>query len=103
MAAIANACDLKVPQDGLLFPPCDVDNLARVLCPQKAGEVLAESGSVEVVSSLKRNGQALERNLRWGVYVVLEAPTDYAAACFKQMACKPMTAGVIPRNTNPSI
>lgn len=84
MAAIANACDMKVPADGLLFPPCDVDNLARILCPQGNGGVLAESGSVEVVSSLKRNGQPLERDLRWGVYVVLEAPTDYAAACFKQ-------------------
>lgn len=84
MAAIANACDLNVPDDGLLFPPCDVDNLAQVLCPQDAGGVLAESGSVEVVSSLKRNGQPIERHLRWGVYVVLEAPNDYAAACFKQ-------------------
>ncbi len=24
------------------------------------------------------------RDLRWGVYVVLEAPNDYAADCFKQ-------------------
>ena len=84
MAAIANACDLNVPEDGLLFPPCDVDNLARVLCPQEFGGVVAESGSVEVVSSLKRNGQPIESHLRWGVYVVLEAPNDYAASCFKQ-------------------
>ncbi len=84
MAAIANACDLNVPDDGLLFPPCDIDNLARVLCPQDAGGVLAESGSVEVVSCLKRNGQPIEHHLRWGVYVVLEATNDYAAACFKQ-------------------
>lgn len=84
MAAIANACDLQVPQNGLLFPPCDVDNLANILCPRDVGGVLAQSGTVEVVSSLKRNGEPLERDLRWGVYVVLEAPTDYAAACFKE-------------------
>ncbi len=84
MAAIANACDLNVPADGLLFPPCEADDLAAVLCPQSAGGVLESSGMVEVVSCIKRNGEPLVRDLRWGVYVVLEAPTDYAADCFKQ-------------------
>ena len=31
MAAIANSCRLTVPDDGLLFPPCEVDQLASVL------------------------------------------------------------------------
>ena len=26
----------------------------------------------------------MHKDLRWGVYVVIEAPNDYAAACFKQ-------------------
>ena len=39
---------------------------------------------VEVVSSLERDGRPVFRDLRWGVYVVLKAPNDYAAACFKQ-------------------
>ena len=39
---------------------------------------------VEVVSSLERDGRPVFRDLRWGVYVVLEAPNDYAAACFRQ-------------------
>ena len=34
--------------------------------------------------SLERDGRPVFRDLRWGVYVVLEAPNDYAAACFKQ-------------------
>jgi predicted homoserine dehydrogenase-like protein len=93
MAAIANACNLNVPQDGLLFPPCDVEDLAAVLCPQTAGGVLAEKGSVEVVSSIKRNGQPVARDLRWGVYVVLEAPTDYAAACFAQYGLQTDSSG----------
>jgi predicted homoserine dehydrogenase-like protein len=37
MAAIANACDLDAPQDGLLFPPCGVDDLPHVLRPREAG------------------------------------------------------------------
>jgi predicted homoserine dehydrogenase-like protein len=84
MAAVANACELDVPQDGLVFPPCGADELAAVLRPKALGGVLAGDGMVEVVSSLKRNGDPVERDLRWGVYVVFKAESDYAAACFKQ-------------------
>ena len=35
MAAIANACDLQAPSDGLLFPPCNVNDLQTVLRPRK--------------------------------------------------------------------
>ena len=84
MAAIANACVLDVPSDGLLFPPCGVDDLAHVLRPRALGGVIEHDGMVEVVSSLERDGRPVHRDLRWGVYVVLKAPNDYAAACFKQ-------------------
>jgi predicted homoserine dehydrogenase-like protein len=39
---------------------------------------------VEVVSSLRRDGEPVPRDLRWGVYVVFKAQNDYAASCFKQ-------------------
>lgn len=84
MAAIANACDLSVPDDGLTFPPCGVDDLAHILRPRDVGGQLDRDGMVEVVSSLERDGRPVYRDLRWGVYVVLKAPNDYAAACFKQ-------------------
>ena len=84
MAAIANACELAVPADGLAFPPCGVDDLAHVLRPQSVGGCLPQKGMVEVVSSLERDGRPVYRDLRWGVYVVLKAPNDYAAACFRQ-------------------
>jgi predicted homoserine dehydrogenase-like protein len=84
MAAIANACGLDVPEDGLAFPPCGVDDLAHLLRPRAVGGVLARDGMVEVVSSLERDGRPVFRDLRWGVYVVLKAPNAYAAACFKQ-------------------
>ena len=88
MSAIANACGLDAPEDGLLFPPCGVDDLPHVLRPREAGGVLERSGMVEVVSSLERDGRPVFRDLRWGVYVVLEAPSDYTAACFKQYGLK---------------
>ena len=84
MAAIANACELAVPEDGLAFPPCGVDDLAHVLRPQSVGGCLPREGMVEVVSSLERDGRPVYRDLRWGVYVVFKAPNDYAAACFRQ-------------------
>lgn len=84
MAAIANGCGLAVPQAGLAFPPCGVDDLAHLLRPRSVGGQIDGSGMVEVISSLERDGRPVFRDLRWGVYVVLEAPNDYAAACFKQ-------------------
>ncbi|MCH9809479.1 MAG: Gfo/Idh/MocA family oxidoreductase [Alphaproteobacteria bacterium] len=88
MCAISNACDLAVPDDGLAFPPCGVDELAEVLRPQDIGGVLPGDGYVEVVSSLNRDGSEVEGDLRWGVYVVLKARSEYAAACFKQYGLK---------------
>ena len=84
MAAIANACELAPPEDGLAFPPCGVDDLAHVLRPHEAGGSMPGRGMVEVVSSLERDGRPVFRDLRWGVYVVIEAPNDYSAACFRQ-------------------
>jgi predicted homoserine dehydrogenase-like protein len=93
MAAIANACDLDVPADGLGFPPCGVDDLPFVLRPRAAGGVLERAGMVEVVSSLERDGRPVFRDLRWGVYVVLEAPNDYAAQCFRQYGLRTDPSG----------
>lgn len=88
MAAIANAADLQAPSDGLLFPPCGVDDLATILRPREAGGVLEHSGTVETVSSLERDGRPVFRDLRWGVYVTFEAEPgprgDYARRCFKE-------------------
>lgn len=84
MAAIGNATGLTPPADGLLFPPAGMDDLAHVLRPIADGGQLAGKGMVEVVSSLERDGRPVFRDLRWGVYVVLEAPNSYAAACFRQ-------------------
>jgi len=82
MAAVANATGLEPAPDGLVFPPAGVDDLPRVLRPRAVGGTLWQKGQVEVVSSLNRDGSPVARDLRWGVYVVVEAPTDYVARCF---------------------
>ena len=84
MAAVANATGLTAPKQGLSFPPCGADELPQVLRPKSAGGVLEHSGMVEVVSSLKRDGTPVARDLRWGVYVVFAAQNDYVARCFKE-------------------
>ena len=93
MTAIANATGLAVPSDGLLFPPCGVDDLPHVLRPRDAGGILETSGVAEVVSSLERDGRPVFRDLRWGVYVVVEAPNPYTAACFAQYGMKTDASG----------
>jgi predicted homoserine dehydrogenase-like protein len=93
MAAVANACDLAPPDDGLAFPPCGVDDLPTILRPIGDGGILAKRGTVEVVSSLERDGRPVFRDLRWGVYVVFEAPTTYVRDCFNQYGLRTDDSG----------
>ena len=101
MAAVANACGLDVPEDGLAFPPCGVDDLAHVLRPREAGGILARDGVAEAVSSLERDGRPVFRDLRWGVYAVLKAPNPYAAACFAQYGLKTDSTGMYAATYKP--
>ena len=93
MAAVANACDLLPPSDGLLFPPCGVDDLPHILRPVSDGGILAQKGTVEVVSSMERDGRPVFRDLRWGVYAVFEAPSQYVMDCFSQYGLKTDSTG----------
>ncbi|MBA3598647.1 MAG: Gfo/Idh/MocA family oxidoreductase [Methylibium sp.] len=84
MAAVANACGLTPADDGLAFPACGVDDLARLLKPRADGGLLQRRGQVEVISSLERDGRPVFRDLRWGVYVTFAADSDYVRRCFKE-------------------
>jgi predicted homoserine dehydrogenase-like protein len=83
MCSVANATGLIAP-DGLAFPPCGVDELPQVLRPQVDGGVLHHRGQVEVISSLKRDGSPVARDLRWGVYVVFAGGSEYVERCFRE-------------------
>lgn len=84
MAAVANATGLLPPSDGLKFPPCSINDLADVLRPVESGGKLEKAGVVEVISSLDRNGSDIMQDLRWGVFVSFEAPTEYVKRCFSE-------------------
>lgn len=93
MAAVSNACDLVPPSNGLEFPPCGVDDLPHILRPVSEGGILNQKGTVEVVSSLERDSRPVFRDLRWGVYVVFEAPSQYVIDCFSQYGLKTDSTG----------
>jgi predicted homoserine dehydrogenase-like protein len=83
MAAVANASGLTPAPQGLDFPAVGTHELADKLRPG-AQSVLHHTGQVEVISSLHRDGTTVANDLRWGVYVVFEAPNDYAKRCFQE-------------------
>ncbi|MBK3396406.1 MULTISPECIES: SAF domain-containing protein [Methylobacterium] len=93
MAAVANACELTPPPAGLAFPACGVDDLPTLLRPRSAGGILPVDGTVEVVSSLERDGRPVFRDLRWGVYATFEAPSDYVRKCFAEYGLKTDPSG----------
>jgi predicted homoserine dehydrogenase-like protein len=82
MAAVANATGLTPAPGGLTFPACPVGKIASTLIPEADGGTLHHKGQVEVISSRGRNGKDLVNDLRWGVYVTFEAPSDYVERCF---------------------
>jgi len=84
MAAVANATGLAPAPEGLQFPPCGADELARVLRPRAEGGQLHHAGQVEVISSLERDGRPVFRDLRWGVYVTFRADSPYVERCFQE-------------------
>ncbi len=93
MTAVANACDLAAPGDGLAFPPASRFELADVLRPRADGGTLERSGMVEVVSSLNRDGTDVPHHLAMGTYVVVTSDSAYARQCLREYNCLPDESG----------
>jgi predicted homoserine dehydrogenase-like protein len=93
MCAVANASVLVPQKCGLQFPPVGVDDLAKMLKLKSAGGILEHSGTVEVVSSENRDGTPVHRDLRWGVYVIFRAPTEYVKRCFSEYGLSRESSG----------
>lgn len=93
MCAVANGTGLVPQRSGLQFPPVGVDDLPQILKPRDAGGILEHSGTVEVVASENRDRSPLPRDLRWGVYVVFRAPTEYVQRCFSEYGLRTDASG----------
>jgi predicted homoserine dehydrogenase-like protein len=91
--AVANATGLTPAPGGLAYPPCAIDDLPEVLRPADKGGVLHHKGQVEVVSSLQPDGTPVEGDIRWGVFVVIEAGDEYVRRCFAEYGLKTDASG----------
>jgi len=83
-AAIANACGLDAPADGLSFPPGSIADIPRLMRPRADGGVLDHKGMVDVISSLTREGEQIPYDIRKGVWVCIEADSEYLRNCFEE-------------------
>lgn len=93
MAAVANAAGLAPSDEGLSFTPGDVTEIASICRPSRVGGVLANDGSVDVMSSVTRAGEWIPHNTQEGVFVVVEATNDYVASCFAEYPWHPDPTG----------
>ncbi|TAG01767.1 MAG: flagellar biosynthesis protein FlgA [Betaproteobacteria bacterium] len=82
--AVSNATGLAVPSNGLLYPPASVEDIPFVTRPISEGGVLEHKGMVEVISSLETNGRKIPYDIRMGVWVTVEAETEYIKNCFEE-------------------
>jgi predicted homoserine dehydrogenase-like protein len=82
MCALANATGLIPQKCGLQFPPSAPLELPHILKPATAGGVLEHSGTVEIVASERRDGTPIKDHLRWGVYIIFKAGTDFVRRFF---------------------
>ena len=87
-AAIANACGLDVPSNGLTYPLGSIDDIPSLMRPHNQGGSLEHSGMVEVVNGLKPDGTEYNHNIRMGVFVVVEAETEYQKKCLEEYKVK---------------
>lgn len=93
MAAVANGAGLVPSDTGLTFTPGDVEEIATICRPADVGGVLAHEGTVEVMSSVKRDGTWIPHNTQEGVFVVVKATNAYVSGCFTEYPWHPDPTG----------
>jgi predicted homoserine dehydrogenase-like protein len=89
MAAVANAAGLVPSDEGLTFTPGNIEEIATICRPKAVGGVLDHEGSVDVMSSVNRDGSWIPFNTQEGVFVVVKATNDYVSSCFDEYPWHP--------------
>ena len=91
--SVCNASGLIAPKNGLTYPPSSIDQIPNLMRPEADGGILTQRGQVEVISSIDSNGDEIEYDIRFGVWVVFEGDTDYIKRCFNEYGVKTDTTG----------
>jgi predicted homoserine dehydrogenase-like protein len=86
--AVCNAAGLTPAPEGLAYPAGSIDEIPSLMRPRDEGGVLHHKGQVEVISSLRTNGEPIPYDIRFGVFVVFEGDTDYIRRCFMEYGVK---------------
>jgi predicted homoserine dehydrogenase-like protein len=70
-----------------------VDEIPALMRPRSEGGVLHHKGQVEVISSLRPDGTPIPYDIRFGVWVVFEAESEYIKRCFEEYGVKTDPSG----------
>ncbi len=104
MAAVANACELDVPHDGLSFPPCGADELAARAAAEgdrrRAGRRRHGRGGVVAASATARRSSAICAGASMSCS---RRRTITPRPASSNTACRPMRPAVMRRCTSRSI
>ena len=101
--AVSNAAGVSVPSNGLLYPPASVEDIPFVTRPISEGGVLEQKGMVEVISSPEADGRKIPYDIRMGVWVTVEAATEYIKIASRNRTRTPTRRAAISRCTNAGI
>ena len=92
-SAVCNATGLTPAPEGLLYPPGAIDEIPTLMRPRAEGGTLHHKGQVEVISSLRSDGEPIDYDIRFGVFVVFEGETEYIRRCFSEYGVKTDASG----------
>jgi predicted homoserine dehydrogenase-like protein len=92
-AAVCNATGLTPAPDGLAYPPASIADIPALMRPRSEGGELHHKGQVEVISSVSRDGQPIDYDIRFGVWVVFEGDTEYIRRCFTEYGVRTDPSG----------
>ena len=79
----ANAFQLIPQSGGMKFPTMEFDDLVNLLKPKSEGGILQHSGTIEVPSNFHPDGTPVKNHLRWGVFLIVKALSDYACSVLR--------------------
>lgn len=73
MCAVANATGLQPDVPGMHLPTAEIPEIQDVLKPEEDGGILEEPGAVDTVSSLYPDGDEVDDDISFGVFIVTHA------------------------------
>src|SRR5689334_2930915 len=79
--------------EGLAYPPGAIDEIPALMRPRAEGGTLHHKGQVEVISSLRSDGNPIDYDIRFGVFVVFEGESEYIRRCFSEYGVKTDPSG----------